>query len=151
MNPLSIFLTLTDTHGDELHVRFNEPHDKDGLELVALKDRGYVDPHGPNDWLLDEQSVRELRNALDVFLGEGTRFDPNAAKLELAAQLGLRAKFAYRGDRDYRATERRIEPEKVYDASGNTYVAGESYDEGGEAEGYRQFRLDRISGEVSVR
>ena len=68
-----------------------------------------------------------------------------AAKLELAAELGLQAKFNYTHDGSTR--ERRL---VVEDFDGE-YVSGESYNEAGRHEGYRQFRLDRIEGSVVIR
>lgn len=140
---------ITDTYGDTLTIRAN----KDGFEL--FDESGQTNP---GDFYFDQEQARDLRDLLNEFLGEDVigytpeNVSPNEAKLRLAAELGLRAKFSYRGERDYRAVERRLTPDSVYE-SGNSviYVAGESYDAGGEPEGYRQFRLDRISGEVVVR
>lgn len=134
--------TITDTYDDELHIATVE----EKLYFSVDNDEGFEFERG--------QAV-EVRDAINEFLGvepEGdTTPTANEAKLRLAVQYGLRAKFAYAGDRDYRAVERRLEPDSLYTIGLQTYVSGESYDEGGAPEGYRQFRLDRISGEVVVR
>lgn len=93
------------------------------------------------------QVINAIRDAANLPHGDAVAGDPNEAKLRLAASHGLRAKFAYQGERDYRAVERRLEPKAVI----NGFVSGESFDQGGAPEGYRQFRLDRIHGPVAIR
>lgn len=70
----------------------------------------------------------------------------NEAKLELAANYGLRARFNYTNE-EGETRDRRLEV-NVYDGE---YVVGQSYDESGRSEGYRRFRLDRINGDVTIR
>ncbi len=105
---------------------------------------------------LESEQVVELRDALDKHLNSGDEVlildeDSERAKLELAAHYGLRVKFAYQGDLDRKPVERRLEPDTVEERGGVVYVLGESYDAGGQSEGIRQFRVDRIHGKVTVR
>lgn len=136
-------VTITDTSGDTIEVS-----DFDG-EL-------YLDAEAQENYLDREEAIR-LRGAINEFLAwsddedEGELPTANEAKLRLAAQYNLKAKFAYAGERDYRAVERRLEPDTVETRNGVVYVTGDSYDEGGDYEGIRQFRLDRISGQVVIR
>lgn len=103
------------------------------------------------------EQVLVLRDVLSQHLGGDSKVErdeplsPNEAKLRVAVDWELRVKFAYQGDLDRKPIERRLEPEAVYENGGVLYVSGESYSAGGAPEGYRQFRLDRISGEVVVR
>lgn len=111
------------------------------------------------EFLFDKETATAIRNFINEFLDEDSTtsvldldaMSHNEAKLRIAADLGLRAKFSYRGEHDYRAVERRLVPDAVSEKHGVLYVGGESYDAGGADEGYRLFRLDRISGEVVVR
>jgi predicted DNA-binding transcriptional regulator YafY len=135
--------TITDNYGDELRI---DP-DEENLYFTVDNDEGFE---------FDRDAAIQVRDAINEYLGTSSTVEEDAptaneAKLRLAAQYGLKAKFAYAGERDYRAVERRLEPDTVETRSGVTYVLGESYDQGGEDQGYRQFRLDRISGEVVVR
>lgn len=136
-----IIFDTTDAFGDRLTVGTGDSSTKLYTEINE-------DPESQIE--LTEEAVRELRDALDKHLGEEptqTTTDPEVAKLGLASQFGLRVKFAYQGDLDRKPVERRLEPDFVSD----THVAGESYDAGGESEGYRQFRLGRIHGKITVR
>lgn len=142
-------VTITDTSGDK-------------IEVSEMEGELLLDADAAENYLDREEAIR-LRGAINDFLGWTTdepdnevdfytdEVTPNEAKLRLAALMGLKAKFAYAGERDYRSVPRRIEPDTVEERNGVTYVLGESYDEGGASEGIRQFRLDRISGEVVVR
>jgi predicted DNA-binding transcriptional regulator YafY len=76
--------------------------------------------------------------------------DPNQAKLELAAIHGLRAKFVYTNLKG-ETHEVRLEPETVNTQAGRAYVWGHSFDEDGDPEGYKQYRLDSIEGAVAIR
>lgn len=142
-----IDVTITDTYDDSLTLS-TEPE---------LEGKLYIDFSCGDCTNLEfeKEQVEQLRNALDNFLGQAPTIqtdDPNEAKLGLAAHFSLKAKFAYKGERDYRAETRRLEPFEVETSdAGVTYVGGMSYDDGGNAEGYRQFRLDRISGPVTIR
>lgn len=71
----------------------------------------------------------------------------NDAKLELAADLELQAKFQYQGEGDFAPRERRV----VVEEFDGEYVEGVSYDANSQSEGYRRFRLDRIEGKVAIR
>lgn len=137
MNPVNI----SDTDGDNLTI------EEYGGDLHFEADANLM--------VYDRPAVESIRNACNEFLGPefdwGSKIGANEAKLRLAAEYGLKAKFAYTGERDYRAVERRIVPEDVYVNHDHVLVGGESFDQGGIPEGYRQFRLDRISGEVVVR
>lgn len=138
MNPV----TITDTHGDSLTVQ----------EYAGCL---YIEADATENEF-DRDEARELRDAINEYLSEepedeGDAPTANEAKLRLAAQYGLKTKFAYAGERDYRAVERRLVPDTVEERQGVVYVTGESFDEGGVSQGLRQFRLDRISGEVVVR
>lgn len=72
------------------------------------------------------------------------------AKLDLAVEHGLRAKFVYTNESG-ETHDVRLEPDDVYLIGPNAYVAGESYDENGDTDGYKQYRLDRIQSPVTVR
>lgn len=147
---MSINVEITDKWGDKLVLgSYVDPGD----EFI------YVNVADEIEIEVDQEQARQLRDGFNAFLLEDKTtsvldiesMSPNEAKLRLAADLGLRAKFSYRGERDYRAVERRLVPDTVFENKGVLYVGGEAHDAGGELEGYRQFRLDRISGEVVVR
>lgn len=72
--------------------------------------------------------------------------EANDAKLGLAHDWELRAKFNYTNE-DGETRDRRLAVED-YDGM---YVAGLSYDERGNVEGYRRFLIDRINGPVVIR
>jgi predicted DNA-binding transcriptional regulator YafY len=135
--------TITDTYGDSLSLNADG---EEGMLYLQFKcdDCTMLE--------FEKKQAEQLRNALDEFVGDQPiTNDPNEAKLRLAVGYDFKAKFAYKGERDYRAETRRLEPSEVYDNDGVMYVGGMSYDDGGNAEGYRQFRLDRISGAVTIR
>lgn len=141
--------TITDTYGDTLEIEYDTTgNEDDTFEIKALDGE-------TSNYLFNREQATEFRDALNEFLQPvfdwGSDIGPNEAKLRLAAQYGLKVKFAYAGERDYRAVERRLVPEEVYVNHDHVLVGGESFDQGGVSEGYRQFRLDRISGEVVVR
>lgn len=71
----------------------------------------------------------------------------NDRKLDLASEFGLQAKFDYQGKSDAAPRERRI----VVDDYDGEYVFGTSYDNNGFDEGYRQFSVANIVGQVSIR
>lgn len=71
--------------------------------------------------------------------------EANFAKLEVAAEYGLKAKFNYTNEQG-RTHDVRLEPEETFSDRGVEYVAGLT-DEGD----YKQYRLDRINGKVAVR
>lgn len=134
--------TITDVEGDCCTVTVHDDDHEVELEADA------------NCMVYDHAGASVLRDALNNFLGEAQADacdTANEAKLRVAVEWDLRAKFAYKGDLDRKPVERRVEPDSVYENHGVLYVGGESYDQGGDPEGYRQFRLDRISGEVVVR
>lgn len=149
---MSINVEITDKWGDKLVLG---SHVDPGDEFI------YVNVADEFEIEIDQEQARQLRDGFNAFLLEDetppitgatpSLVSPNEAKLGLAAAIGLRAKFSYRGERDYRAVERRLVPDTVFENKGVLYVGGESHDAGGQPEGYRQFRLDRISGEVVVR
>lgn len=149
---MSHIYNIVDAYGDTLTVEPGQYPANSGNLYVEIKQ-----DNCNTAVELVPNAVVELRDSLDEFLGdvedaEETSYPTaNEAKLRLAAQYGCRVKFAYAGERDYRAVERRLEPEVVDTQAGVSYVEGESYDAGGQAQGYRRFRLDRISGEVVVR
>lgn len=93
--------------------------------------------------------AREIRDTLNSVVGGVS--DPNEAKLRLAADLGLRAKFDYEGENDDYPETRRVEPKRVFHGPRGLMVGGESYDEDGGSEGPRQFYLSRIDGKVAIR
>lgn len=69
----------------------------------------------------------------------------NHAKFDLAVDYELRARFWYDSGTGIR--DRRLAVED-YDGE---YVRGQSFDESGNPEGYRQFIVDNIVGPVTVR
>lgn len=72
--------------------------------------------------------------------------DANEAKLNVAVEYDLHAKFNYTNERG-ETHDVRLKPDDVYDGR----VGGYSYDEDGDEEGYKQYRLDRINDKVVVR
>jgi predicted DNA-binding transcriptional regulator YafY len=70
----------------------------------------------------------------------------NEAKLDLAVECGLQAKFSYTNERGETAERRLL----VEDYDGE-YVSGQSYDQNSQYEGYKRFRLDRINDSVVIR
>jgi predicted DNA-binding transcriptional regulator YafY len=140
---MSTVFTNEDQYGDTFTITAGYETDKLYVDAREGDNEAEVE--------LDADAVVRLRDALSEFIGE-PEDDAEIAKLRLAADYGLRAKFAYQGDLDRKPVERRLEPESIHtDINGTTYVRGESYDAGGQPEGYRQFRLDRISGSVVIR
>lgn len=94
--------------------------------------------------LLQPEALERLENANDRFerqiLGGHLSYDWNRSILDLALEFDRDVVFNYQ-DAAGRTTTRIITPERV----DNVHVSAET------PEGYRQFRLDRIQGEVSVR
>ncbi len=77
--------------------------------------------------------------------------EANQAKLEVAADYGLQAKFTYTNECG-EAAERRVRPTQVWaNYADNVIVSGMSYDANGSDEGHRNFRLDRIEDDVVIR
>ena len=74
----------------------------------------------------------------------------NEAKLEVAADHGLRAKFSYT-NRHGETHDVRLEPSDVWTSEGALYVGGETFDEDGDSEGYKQYRVESINGSVVIR
>lgn len=142
-----VIFSVTDEYGDNLSIETGNTYPENLYVEINDSDEAQIE--------LLPDDVKRLGSAIDEFLAdeEVVYFtdDPNEAKLRLAVHFDLRVKFAYTGDRDYRAVERRLEPTEVYEGVGGLYVRGDSYDEGGAYQGVRQFRLDRISGSVVVR
>lgn len=77
--------------------------------------------------------------------------DINEAKFDLAVEHGLRAKFNYTNEQG-ETHDVRLEPDDVWRSDeGNVLVGGDSYDEDGRFEGYKQYRLDRVNGPAAIR
>lgn len=73
-------------------------------------------------------------------------YNYNVEKLDLAADLGLQAKFSYTNKNGV-TRNRRLH----VDEFDGDYVSGQSYDENGQPEGYRRFSLDSINDSVVIR
>jgi hypothetical protein len=77
--------------------------------------------------------------------------EANYAKLNLAVEYDLRAKFSYTNE-EGRTHDVRLEPDDIWtDFRGTQYVGGDSYDEDGDVEGYKQYRVERIQDAVAIR
>lgn len=149
--------TLTDSYGDSLQLitETSSP----GIEFLTDSDDQYTDILFYVDG--QREAIEAIRDACASVLGDEAietesltqkDRDANQAKLEIAAQFGLQAKFAYQGDDDDKSRERRVVAENFWqDASGRYLVGGLTYDSAGNDEGYRQFRIDRLTSKAVVR
>jgi hypothetical protein len=75
----------------------------------------------------------------------------NAAKLDLAAELGLSARFNYTNESGETHDVRLAVQEVWANYADVTYAGGLSYDEDGDLEGYKVYRLDRVNDRVVIR
>lgn len=101
----------------------------------------------------DEAKVRQLRDALNGWLGDETprvaasTISPNEALLRLAVVHGLTAEFSYsKGDGGV-VERRRLQPHDVREIKGNLLFTGHDPDR----DDVRAYRVDRVLGTVEVR
>jgi predicted DNA-binding transcriptional regulator YafY len=115
---------------------------------VAVEVKGLDDTY-ESEWL-DVDQVKELALALSKSVGEADiqhTTDPNEAKLLVAAEFGLKARFEYRGEADLDFRVRRIEVSDLVLDESPAYVVGYDAEDDGQT---KRFRLDRVRGSVAI-